>query len=147
MEKYTREEAIRMFVEDLDGEDLVNLLSYINSYDGTFNDEEWFTMDMFDEFMSGKTPLEIATEVTWGEFNPNDGYFRWDGCGNLESGDCGDVYDSALEIRDDMIYHLITSYSGDTPWRELDNMVKSNDDAIFDENYEEVFDCEEDDEE
>lgn len=147
MEKYTREEAIRMFVEGLDGEDLVNLLSYINSYDGAFNDEEWFTMDMFDDFMSGKTPLEIATDVMLGDFNPNDDYFRWDGCGNLESGDCGDIYDSALDIRDDMIYHLIASYSGDTPWRELDNMVKSNDDAIFDENYEEVFDGEEDDEE
>ena len=41
--------------------------------------------------------------------------------------------------------HLVNSYSGDTPWPDLDDLVYADDDAIFNEDYEEVDEEEEED--
>ena len=134
----TREEAIRNYVEHLIGDDLAYLLQHINAYDGNFDEANYYDMDEFDDFMSNYTPMEIAQMIYFGEFNPNDEYFHFNGYGNLESANWGDVVDVAENLVDDIIDHLVNSYSGDTPWAELDYLVDSDDDAIFNEDYEEV---------
>ena len=140
----TREEAITTYVENLIGDDLAILLQHINAYDGNFDDCVYYDMDSFDEFLDGYTPLEIAQMIFYGgEFNPNDEYFHFNAYGNLESANWGDVVDAAEDLKYDIIGHLINSYSGDTPWPDLDGIIDADDDAIFNEDYEEVEEEEE----
>lgn len=134
----TREQAIRNYVEHLIGGDLAYLLRHMNAYDSCFDDAIYYDMDEFDEFLDGYTPLEIAQMIYFGEFNPNDDYFHFNAYGNLESADWRDVVAGAEYLVDDIIYHLVNYYSGDTPWAELDHLVDADDDAIFNEDYEEV---------
>ena len=135
----TREQAIRNYVEHLIGDDLAGLLQHMNAYDGCFEESTYYDMDEFDDFMSNYSPMEIAEMVFYGgDFNPNDEYFRFNAYGNLESANWGDVVAVAEDLVDDILYHLVNNYDGDTPWAELDYMVDADDDDIFNEDYEEV---------
>ena len=135
----TREQAIRTYVENISNAELVELLQHMNAYDSCFDDCVYFNMAEFDDFMSNYSPMEIAQMIFFGnDFNPNDDYFRFNGYGNLESANWYDVEDEAEDLKDDIIDHLVNYYSGDTPWAELDYIVDSDDDALFDEDYEEV---------
>lgn len=135
--KMTREQAITTYVSSLNGDDLAYLVQHMNSYDGYFDDCVYYDMDEFDEFLSGHTPMEIAQMIFYGEFNPNNEYFHFNAYGNLESADWHDVVAEAEDLADDIIYHLVNCYSGDTPWPDLDDLVYADDDAIFNEDYEE----------
>lgn len=42
-------------------------------------------MGQFDEVFHGVSPLTIACQVRYGDFNPNHDYFTFDGYGNIES--------------------------------------------------------------
>lgn len=144
MKTMTREQAIHNYVEQLNGDDLTYLLQHMNGYDGCFEDCVYYDMDEFDEFMSNCTPMEIAQRIFYGGgFNPNDEYFRFDAYGNLESAEWHDVVAEAEDLVDDIIYHLVNCYSGDTPWPDLDDIVSADNDTVFNEDFEEV---EEDDE-
>lgn len=112
----TREQAIRNYVEHLIGDDLAQLLQHMNAYDGCFEEATYYDMDEFDEFMSNYTPMEIAQMIYFGEFNPNDEYFRFNAYGNLESAD----------------------------WPDLDDLVDADDDTMFDADFDEIL--EDDDE-
>ena len=138
MTKMTREQAIRNYVEHLIGDDLAQLLQHMNSYDGCFDDAAYYDMDSFDELLDGYTPSEIARMIWFGEFNPNDEYFHFNAYGNLASANWGDVEAEAEDLKDDIIDHLTHYYSGDTPWPDLDDLVGADDDAIFNEDFEEV---------
>ena len=141
----TREQAIKSYVENLRKGELVELLQYMNGYDGCFEDSVYYDMDEFDEAMSNYSPMEIAQMIYFGgDFNPNDDFFRFTGYGNLESADWYDVEVDAEDLKDDIIDHLVNCYSGDTPWAELDYLVDSDDDTLFNEDYEEVDEEEED---
>ena len=141
----TREQAIRNYVEHLIGDELVELIQHLHAYDGCFDDEIYFDMDEFDDLMSNYSPMEIAQMVFFGgDFNPNDNYFRFTAYGNLESANWQDVKADAEDLVDDIINHLVNTYSGDTPWAELDHLVDADDDALFNEDFEEVEEEEED---
>lgn len=142
----TREQAIRNYVETISNAELVELLQHMNAYDSCFDDAIYYDMDSFDEILDGYTPMEIAQMIWFGnDFNPNNDYFRFNAYGNLESADWRDVEVEAEDLKDDIIDHLVNCYSGDTPWAELDYIVDSDDDAIFNEDYEEVEEEEEED--
>ncbi len=141
----TREEAIRNYVEHLIGDDLAYLLQHMNAYDGCFDEAIYYDMEYFDELMSNDSPMEIAQRIFYGgDFNPNDDFFHFNAYGNLESANGDDVVAEAEYLKDDIIDHLVNSYSGDTPWPDLDYLVDADDDAIFNEDYEEVDEEEED---
>lgn len=142
--KMTREQAIRSYVEQLSGSELAALLQYMNSYDGSFKESTFYDMNSFDEFMSNYTPSEIAMMIHFGEFNPNDDYFRFDGYGNLESLDGQEISDEAESLESDIIYHLVNYYNSDTPWADLDYLVDADDDTMFDADFDEIL--EDDDE-
>ena len=127
----TREEKIRAYVENLSKGELVELLQHMNAYDGYFEDSVYYDMDNFEEFMSNYSPMEIAQRIYFGDFNPNDDWFRFNAYGNLVSANWYDVVAEAEDLKDDIIDHLVTCYSGDTPWPDLDDIVYAEDDALF----------------
>ena len=140
----TREEAIRTYVENLSKGELVELMQHMDGYDGCFDDCVYYDMDEFDDFMSNYSPMEIAQRIFFGNFNPNHDFFRFNGYGNLESANWLDVEAEAEDLKDDIIDHLVNYYSGDTPWAELDYLVDSDNDALFNDDLEEVDEEEED---
>ena len=139
----TREQAIRTYVENLSKDELMELLQHMNGYDGCFDYISYYNMDEFDELMFNYSPLQIAQMIFFGDFNPNDEYFRFNGYGNLESANWGDVVAEAEDLVDDILDHLVNYYKGDTPWDDLDYMVDADADAIFNEYFEEVDEEEE----
>ena len=140
----TREQAIRTYVEHLTGDDLVKLVLYMNTYDGSFDEFIYYDMYEFDALMSSYKPMNISLMIFYGDFNPNDDYFQFDAYGNLVSFDWMDIVDTIESIRDDIIDDLVNYYSGNTPWAELDYIVDSDDDALFNDDLEEVDEEEED---
>ena len=145
MTKMTREQAIKSYVEHLSGDDLAILIQHMNAYDGCFEESTYYDMDSFDELLDGYTPSEIARMIFYGgEFSPNDEYFHFNAYGNLESANWGDVVAEAEDLVDDIFDHIVNNYDGDTPWADLDYMVDADDDTVFDENFEEVDEEEED---
>ena len=139
----TREQAITTYVENLIGDDIAYLLQHMNGYDGCFEEAIYYDMDSFDEIMSGYTPSEIARMIFFGDFSPNDEYFGFNAYGNLESAEWPDVVAVAEDLKYDIIYHLVNCYTGDTPWPDLDAIIDDDDDAIFNGDYEEVAEEEE----
>ena len=135
----TREQAIRNYVENISDDELVELIQRMSFYDGSFEDCIYYDMEDFDEFLASHTPMEIAQMICFGDyFSPNDEYFRFNAYGNLESADWSDVKLEAEDLKDDIIDHLVNSYSGDTSWTELDHLVDADDDTLFDDYFEEV---------
>lgn len=51
------------------------------------SDARIYTMDELDDMLDSKTPTQILMMMHFGNFNPMDEYFRFDGYGNLESTD------------------------------------------------------------
>ena len=142
----TREQAITTYVENLSKGELVELMQHMDSYDGCFEDTVYYDMASFDEFMSNYSPMEIAQMIYFGgDFNPNDDYFRLTAYRNLESANWRNIEAEAEDLKDDIIDHLVNYYSGDTPWAELDYLVDADDDALFDEDFEEIDEEEEED--
>lgn len=66
-------------------EQLLTMASEVNGFDGSLEYFEWYDMDDLDEIMHGQDAHWIACRVHFGDFNPMDDYFRFDGYGNLES--------------------------------------------------------------
>lgn len=144
MTTMTREQAIRNYVEQLNGDDLTYLLQHMNSYDGCFEEATYYDMDEFDEYMSNYTPMVLAQMIYFGDFNPNNDYFHFNGYGNLESADWPDVVAEAEDLESDIIDHLVHYYSGDTPWPDLDGLVDADEGTLFNEDYEEILEDEDD---
>ena len=65
----------------------MELVNEVNSYDGSLMDFNFQPMEMFDEAMSmlEYSPMDLALKLYYGEFNPNDEYFDFDGLGNIAS--------------------------------------------------------------
>ena len=79
----------------------------LDSYNGYLGDARYYAMDELDEFYTGTAPSELLFRAyygydeetyttdssgnkTYGEFNPNREYFRYNGYGNLVSADYKD---------------------------------------------------------
>lgn len=81
MEKF---ELVKETLDNMSESDLFWLYKeYTNQ--AQLYDDEIFDMEEFDEIMSGSTPTDIAQKIFYGNFRPNDNYFRFDGYANLES--------------------------------------------------------------
>lgn len=114
----------------------------LDSYNGYLCDDRYFSMDELDDLHSGAEPLEIlrraffgydedtyATDEsgnkTYGAFNPNRDYFRYNGYGNLVSSDYKD-YSGQLDE------YAIESMSENR--RYIDSIDDSDElSALFDE--------------
>lgn len=84
-----KKKAIINIINSMETEDLIvlnnNYIDAVRAYD-----DQIFEMDMLDDVCDGHDAYWLACRVYYGEFNPNDDYFKFDGYGNLESlDDCG----------------------------------------------------------
>lgn len=84
MNKQTLKKQLVDFINEMDESELISLH---NEYGDSVNhwDDRIYSMWDFDEIMSGTEPFEVARMCFYGDFNPNDDYFHFNGYGNLES--------------------------------------------------------------
>lgn len=74
-------------------------------------DSQLYDMDELDEVLSYCTPSEVAKKVVYGEFNPSDDWFMFDGYENLKSFRNPSVFDFFCEnVDDDYIIELAEEY-------------------------------------
>ncbi len=78
------EESVLEVVEDLDDATLISMWNDYCEGDNMF-DSHVYSQDELNEVLDGDTPDEIARKICYGEFNPNDEYFSFDGNANLKS--------------------------------------------------------------
>lgn len=83
-------------------ETLQYMASEVNGWDGSLEHLEYYEMDQFNDFMHGHEPEFIAHRIYFGDFNPMDDYFSFDGYGNLISLSSfdldGELSDNVVEI-------------------------------------------------
>lgn len=80
----TKEKIIEFMKEEIPTLDLVQMH---NNYCVETNNpgDEIYSMDMWEDIMDGFKSWDIATKVHFGEFNPFDEYFTFDGYGNIRT--------------------------------------------------------------
>lgn len=107
--KRTAEEVTADIIEFFENnEDIYNeAIEELDGYNGYLGDDRYFSMDELDELHSGTEPSELLCRAffgydeetyttdrdgnkTYGAFNPNRDYFRYNGYGNLVSADYKD---------------------------------------------------------
>lgn len=71
-------------ITDMDDYELVSLYNEYCDNVGYY-DDRIYDMDEFDELMDGYSATDLAKRIFFGDFNPNDSYFTFDGYGNLKS--------------------------------------------------------------
>ena len=89
------------------------IITEYNEYCESMNDMDSIVYDMyeFNEIVSNLTPMELASCVVYGEFNPADDWFTFDGRGNLQSFRNNIVFDFFAEnVNDDYIIELAEQY-------------------------------------
>lgn len=135
---FTRKEVIESYIGNLSGDEMQNVMACINSYDGSFEDAIWYPMDELDEFLEGKSPLDILQMAHFGDFNPTDEYFQFDAYGNLQSADGWQINRDAPDYTGDIIEWCVNSSVGETCDDTLDFLINSDRDTLFNEDYEEI---------
>ena len=98
-------------INELDSQQLSQLMTVINNLNGYFEDQMWISMDCFDDYLFGLTPLEVASRVAYGNFDPShDDYFRFDIYGHLESATECDVERDILDSADEIIEQALENW-------------------------------------
>ena len=103
-----KEASIKEYVENnMTDDEIIQLVDMLDSYSG-MDGLVAYNMDDMDEIMYGKRPSEVALLIFYGNgFSPINDYFRFDGCGNLESFDKEDYIQEIKDCMDDVISTLM----------------------------------------
>ena len=115
------EANITEYLESLRSSELFSIHSEFCSA-ANYCDNEVFDMDDFEDLVSGWKPLELAQRIFYGDFNPNHGYFYFNGYGNLVSTDypadlidiseiVSYIIDNDDELCDDEIREMLDEYN------------------------------------
>ena len=74
------------YINSLDDDELIELH---NSYceAAGYEDDRVYSTDELDELLEGRTPTDILLRGFYGDFNPRQAFFWFNGYGNLESAD------------------------------------------------------------
>lgn len=107
-------DAVKNYLEELADSDLLDIAFEISSYNGAFDDELWYSMEEFDDYLGDMKPWDVARAVTFGDFNAAHDYFRFNVYGNLESTDYPDLdsnitVDDVMEEIDSIPYNYLPS--------------------------------------
>lgn len=100
-------EYIEMFIdEELEFSD--DMIWMYNDYlaENNYYDDQIYSMDEFNEIMSGTDPWEIARSTFYGDFKPCDDYFRFNGYDNLESLSEGEIENEIMSNRDFLRWYI-----------------------------------------
>lgn len=106
----TIEQAREILVDSFSDDEL---MTEYNEYCEYCNDMDSLVYSMyeFDEVVGNFTPMELASSVVYGEFNPSDDWFMFDGYGNLQSfSNCGGFNFFFENVDDDYIIELAEQY-------------------------------------
>ena len=82
--------------------ELLEMVQEVNSYNGSLEYLEFYDMDSFNELMHGLDPIDIAMKISFGEFNPNDDYFTFNGYANLVSLSYYDLKNELLDYENEI---------------------------------------------
>lgn len=113
---------IKEYLENLSDYELFALW---NEYQGENYDDCIYYMEELDEICESMNPTDLANKIFYGDFNPNDTYFIFDGYANLES---SDNLDDLIDVDD------------------LAQFIYDNDDDLNDDDLRDFLDEEEDEE-
>ena len=78
-------ERINDILRQIDNDELIRINNEF--CDATGYEDYIYDMWSLDEFFNGAEPSRIANMIYYGDFRPNDAYFKLDGYGNLYSFD------------------------------------------------------------
>lgn len=104
------EQAKDILIDNLSDDEL---MTEYNEYCEYCNDMDSIAYSMyeFNEVASNFTPMELASCVVYGEFNPSDDWFTFGGRGNLQSLKNSNIFDFFVEnVDDDYIIELAEEY-------------------------------------
>lgn len=128
MNKTTLMNNLKGYLLD-NSEELLQVVSDINSWNGQLDYLDFISMDFFDDYMEGNSPSWIAERIYYGDFNPNDDYFMFNGYGNLESYDeykaieeCKGYIDEIVDALFDNIDNIEASDTIMDMFEELDEI-------------------------
>lgn len=82
----TKSQAIEALIEAQEENVLISLWNRFLEDEARY-DDSIYNMEDFEEITSGWKPLEAISRAFYGDFNPNDNYFAFNGYGNLVSFD------------------------------------------------------------
>lgn len=81
-------EKLVTFIKDKNNfNDVMNVVGEINSFDGSLDHLEYWNNDeeFFEVFFEGKSPMEVARAICYGDYKYSDDYVKFNGYGNLVS--------------------------------------------------------------
>jgi hypothetical protein len=115
MDKDLLKAKVAEIISDLDDWDLLDLHNeYCRA--NNYYDDEIFDMAMIDDLLYEAKPSKILMMAYYGDFNPNHGYFRFDGYGNLDS------FDFLRDVVDcEEIAEFVVEYGNCLSCRELED--------------------------
>lgn len=101
-------------IKEMLKEDMIltkDIVWQLNSLNGSFENYVLYNMEDFDEMMEGYTPTEIAQRIFFGDFNPNNSYFYFNGYGNLESINEDEMESHFSILIDELVDEILYNYS------------------------------------
>lgn len=114
---------------DLDASQLRDMVVYVNSYDGSLENLEYYENDddFFNTYFSNNV-IEAVRAVSFGDYNYSDDYVRIDAYGNLESASKYEYYSELENYADEIAErYLDLVESGD-----IDDVVEVIDEEDLD---------------
>ena len=117
-----------MLLNDLS---IVNIVNDINSWNDQLDWLDFISMDFFDEYMEGKEPSWIANRIFYGDFNPNDEYFTFNGYGNLVSYDEWEANKECENYINEIIDALIDNIDYIDTYSEILNLFEELEEEEF----------------
>jgi hypothetical protein len=96
---------------EIDIEDLKAMLEACNAWNGAFDDLRWEYNDddFFDTYFHGDVMGAIRA-VTFGDYNYNDDYVKFNGYGNVISGSEWDVEQDIMDYKKEIITEYLEQY-------------------------------------
>ena len=79
----------------------------INAWGGYLEHLEYFDMEELDLVLEGYTPSEVANRIFYGDFNPNDEYFRFNAYANLESANNWDIEEEYRDYISEIASYIV----------------------------------------
>lgn len=150
---YTREQAIKAYLENLDDTDLFDLVVEEANYDesGELSEYDWEPMEVLDTALSEKSPTRILYMASCGDFDIDAEQFRFDGYGNLVSASVSQVVGW---IRDDLnsgkyseiLRYFENAYCCEKGDDVFDDILNADNDEMFDDEFN-LIDTEDDENE
>lgn len=104
------EQAREILFDNLSDDEIIEAY---NEYCEYCNDMDSIVYSMyeFDEVVASFTPMQLTNKVVYGEFNPSDDWFTFDGYGNLESFSDYDVFTFFCKsVESDYVIELAEQY-------------------------------------